>query len=188
MGAELTDPLKSCCCANTMKLTLESGGNTDYTFEDRFNSNIDFIVRIQARMRAKLYSIRYKKRRDDRRKKSSHFKAQDQMETLSRYDTISISLFYEQNEADLERELFVGTYNYKTTGASYEGQWLGGFRHGRGIMKFADGATYEGQWFLGRAHGKGKFTHVQGETYEGDWVDDMRHGKGLSIHVNQFRY
>ena len=42
-------------------------------------------------------------------------------------------------------------YVYKTTGSKYSGEWLGGFRHGFGIMQWPDGAKYEGQWELGRA-------------------------------------
>ena len=34
-------------------------------------------------------------------------------------------------------------YGYKD-GAEYDGQWLGGFRHGKGIMKWPDGALYNG--------------------------------------------
>ena len=51
------------------------------------------------------------------------------------------------------------SFRYVGTGAKYEGQWLGGFRHGKGRMKFADGAVYEGDWYLGHALGEGKFTH-----------------------------
>jgi hypothetical protein len=42
---------------------------------------------------------------------------------------------------------------YKCSGAKYLGEWLGGFRHGKGIMQWTDGARYEGQWNLGRACG-----------------------------------
>ena len=35
--------------------------------------------------------------------------------------------------------------NYKfKNGAVYNGEWLGGFRHGKGQMKWPDGAMYEG--------------------------------------------
>ena len=57
-------------------------------------------------------------------------------------------------------------YNY-TSGASYMGQWCGGFRHGHGFMKWPDGATYEGQWSWNHACGKGKFRHTSGDIYEG---------------------
>ncbi len=62
------------------------------------------------------------------------------------------------------------TYSRQVTyknGATYKGQWLGGFRHGQGTMVWADGAKYEGEWNYGQAFGHGKFTHVDGDTYEG---------------------
>jgi hypothetical protein len=58
-------------------------------------------------------------------------------------------------------------HKYKCSGATYKGEWLGGFRHGRGTMRWSDGAVYEGEWYLGRSWGKGKFTHTKGEIYEG---------------------
>lgn len=42
-------------------------------------------------------------------------------------------------------------YQYKCSGAKYYGEWLGGFRHGKGVMQWADGARYEGEWNLGKA-------------------------------------
>jgi MORN repeat len=35
------------------------------------------------------------------------------------------------------------TYTFKT-GAKYTGQWVGGYRDGKGIQVWADGARYEG--------------------------------------------
>lgn len=60
-------------------------------------------------------------------------------------------------------------YTYKSTGSKYIGEWKGGFRHGRGVMQWADGAYYDGEWELGRAQGKGVFTHSKGEVYDGYW-------------------
>lgn len=37
------------------------------------------------------------------------------------------------------------TYKYKN-GAIYDGEWSGGFRHGRGVMTWPDGAVYSGEW------------------------------------------
>ena len=44
-------------------------------------------------------------------------------------------------------------YIYECSGAKYEGEWLGGFRHGRGTMTWSDGATFVGDWVLGRVVG-----------------------------------
>ncbi len=41
-------------------------------------------------------------------------------------------------------------YLYQS-GAKYNGEWEGGFRHGKGVMQWPDGAKYEGQWVLGHA-------------------------------------
>ncbi len=42
-------------------------------------------------------------------------------------------------------KLIIKTYKYKN-GAVFNGEWLGGFRHGKGTMKWPDGAMYEGEW------------------------------------------
>ena len=57
---------------------------------------------------------------------------------------------------------------YKNGGV-YEGQWLGGFRHGQGKMTWSDSASYEGNWEYGKPKGFGRFTHIDGEVFEGEW-------------------
>lgn len=47
-------------------------------------------------------------------------------------------------------------YTYKS-GAMYDGEWKGGFRHGFGKMRWKDGAEYIGQWRFGEPSIKGKF-------------------------------
>jgi hypothetical protein len=37
-------------------------------------------------------------------------------------------------------------HEYVCTGAVYEGEWLGGLRHGQGTITWKDGAKYEGAW------------------------------------------
>ena len=64
---------------------------------------------------------------------------------------IELHLLSYANEAELIEQLTTTTYRYRTSGATYNGQWLGGFRHGHGIMQFRDGATYEGNWYLGHS-------------------------------------
>lgn len=41
------------------------------------------------------------------------------------------------------KKLLTKMYKYKS-GAVYSGEWLGGFRHGQGTMKWPDGGVYEG--------------------------------------------
>ena len=164
MGAEITDPMRACCCAAQQKIgdAATIGSNTMYTTDDYMSSNIEWIIRIQAFLKGKFYRMRYLKRRDERRKKSTHFLIQDQLETISKRRVVPLHILFDSNEAELEQALTTPLvpHTYRTSGAVYDGQWLGGFRHGRGIMRFRDGATYEGTWYLGRAHGYGKFTHV----------------------------
>ena len=107
---------------------------------------------------------------------------------MSKLRLVELDLLFDENEAILVGQLVKKAHKYRTSGAIYEGQWFGGFRHGQGMMRFRDGSIYEGSWYLGRAHGHGKFTQIKGETYEGDWANDMQHGKGLSSHVNNFQY
>jgi len=61
-----------------------------------------------------------------------------------------------------------GLYRYNN-GATYEGQWLGGFRHGHGLMSWPDGAKYEGSWSYGSPVRMGKFVLPTGETFSGQW-------------------
>ena len=62
---------------------------------------MDWIIKIQAAWRGKFYRMRYIKRRDERRKKSTHFLVQDQLETLSKRKVIELRLFFDCNEAEL---------------------------------------------------------------------------------------
>lgn len=63
-----------------------------------------------------------------------------------------------------------------SNGATYKGEWRGGFRDGKGKMTWPDGASYEGDWELGKANGKGKFIHTDGDMYEGEWRNDRAFG------------
>ena len=60
-------------------------------------------------------------------------------------------------------------YTFKS-GATYVGEWRGGFRDGYGEQKWQDGASYFGEWKENRANGQGKFIHVDGDIYEGNWI------------------
>ena len=189
MGQEL-DPFRACCCANVAKIdNVQSGGsNTTYEYGEYGGVNSNWIIKIQATWRSKLQRMKYLKTREESRKNSKQFLIGDTMETVSKREVIMIDLLRYSSEAELQEQLEVRVHRYRTSGATYDGQWLGGLRHGRGVMSFKDGTTYEGTWYLGYAHGYGKFTQVKGETYEGEWAYNMYHGKGMSTHVNFFVY
>ena len=103
MGAEFTDPLKNCCCAKPSFTEAPTiGSNTSYQFDEYMQSNSLWIIRIQAVWRGKVARMRYYKRRDERRKKSTHFLTQDQLETINRRRVIELRLLFDMNEAELE--------------------------------------------------------------------------------------
>lgn len=52
-------------------------------------------------------------------------------------ETVSKTNKFEPKAKIIEKE-----YIYKCSGARYIGTWLGGFRHGKGTMKWKDGAIY----------------------------------------------
>ena len=54
-------------------------------------------------------------------------------------ETVSKNRPYDPNARREKRE----TYEFKT-GATYDGEWIGGFRDGYGFQKWPDGAIYEG--------------------------------------------
>ena len=80
----------------------------------------------------------------------------------------------------LNSEMVKRSYSYKS-GASYSGQWIGGFRHGKGIMIWSDGSEFIGEWNFGIPAGYGKFIHHDGEFYEGNWTNPyITHNKNIS--------
>jgi hypothetical protein len=64
-------------------------------------------------------------------------------------------------------------------GSVYEGEWRGGRRHGRGVMRGPDGGTYAGEWADGRKHGDGKYKWASGAEYEGRFMEGMKEGLGV---------
>ncbi|XP_069471605.1 alsin isoform X2 [Ambystoma mexicanum] len=91
--------------------------------------------------------------------------------------------------------------------AIYEGRWLSGKPHGKGILKWPDGRMYTGMfrngledgfgeyrmpnkildktdhyvgnWKEGKMCGHGVYSYATGEVYEGCFQENMRHGHGL---------
>mmetsp|Transcript_755 Transcript_755/g.1371 ORF Transcript_755/g.1371 Transcript_755/m.1371 type:complete len:1046 (-) Transcript_755:81-3218(-) len=58
------------------------------------------------------------------------------------------------------------------TNNSYEGQWVGGVRHGTGQFSYASGSTYQGQWDRNMKHGEGRYTYEDGSAYNSLFVGD----------------
>ena len=62
------------------------------------------------------------------------------------------------------------TASYKySNGGVYTGEWLGGFRHGTGVMTWPDKCVYSGAWSYGYPCGHGKFTYIDKDVFEGVW-------------------
>ena len=68
-----------------------------------------------------------------------YFQDADYYETLQPANVIDLSILYQEAPV-LARK----THVYKKTQATYDGEWLGGFRHGSGTMIFSDGTSYTG--------------------------------------------
>ena len=71
-----------------------------------------------------------------------------------------------------------GTFNQNQGAVIYEGQWLKGFRHGKGILKHKSGTCYTGDFENGKKKGKGKIVYDNDNYYEGDWDKDQKNGFG----------
>ncbi|XP_034510858.1 alsin isoform X4 [Ailuropoda melanoleuca] len=91
--------------------------------------------------------------------------------------------------------------------ATYDGRWLSGKPHGRGVLKWPDGKMYSGMfrngledgygeyripnkalnkedhyvghWKEGKMCGQGVYSYASGEVFEGCFQDNVRHGHGL---------
>ncbi|XP_066431522.1 alsin isoform X2 [Eleutherodactylus coqui] len=91
--------------------------------------------------------------------------------------------------------------------AAYEGRWISGKPHGRGVLSWPDGRLYTGEfrngledgygeyvipnkalkkndrylghWKDGKMCGQGTYWYANGEVYEGCFQDNTRHGHGL---------
>ncbi len=102
---------------------------------------------------------------------------------LEKYRVKQNYFSYEEIEETLstrkirDSEITEKSFTYKT-GAIYSGQWLGGFRHGRGLMKWPDGTYYEGEWNLGYAEGKGMLVYMNGDYMKGDYMYNKLNGYG----------
>ncbi|XP_077427017.1 alsin isoform X2 [Vanacampus margaritifer] len=91
--------------------------------------------------------------------------------------------------------------------ATYDGRWLAGKPHGRGVIKWPDGRIYtgslkngqedgfgelvapnktlnkndryQGYWKDGKMHGVGTYSYASAEVYDGSYQEGLRHGHGM---------
>ncbi|CAK6972793.1 ankyrin repeat and MYND domain-containing protein 1 [Scomber scombrus] len=68
-----------------------------------------------------------------------------------------------------------GSHNNGVTGARVGGER----REGVGVQEWPDGSKYEGEFVNGFKHGRGRYTWKNGEYYEGSFYKDYRHGDGV---------
>jgi hypothetical protein len=67
----------------------------------------------------------------------------------------------------------------KPSGATYEGQWLQGLKHGMGVQMYPDGGRYEGEFAKGFEHGQGKKSYADGSVFEGRFRFGRKDGPGV---------
>ena len=93
---------------------------------------------------------------------------------ITLFDFIEIGAFFGGAE---EAKLETRTHTY-STGAVYEGEWIGDKRHGKGKMTWKDGSFYEGEWKENEANGEGTMHYSTGDSFKGIWVRNKANGYG----------
>lgn len=73
-------------------------------------------------------------------------------------------------------------------GKSYQGNFLKGMRHGKGVIKYPDGAMYDGEWKDDLRDGYGKYIYADGTSFQGEWKRGCRHGKGICVYSDGNTY
>ena len=100
----------------------------------------------------------------------------------------------------------VDTYFIQSKNVHYQGNWMGGLPHGRGIAIYPDGsyyyglfdegeavdpngclilpngAEYEGNIVNSKIEGRGILKHKLGYCYEGEWKNSRPHGEGVETY------
>ena len=59
----------------------------------------------------------------------------------------------------------------------YEGEFLGGVRHGQGTQYNSDGSVFQGQFEFGYPQGFGVMQRPNGDRIEGEFQNGHPHGK-----------
>mmetsp|Transcript_51429 Transcript_51429/g.65851 ORF Transcript_51429/g.65851 Transcript_51429/m.65851 type:complete len:564 (-) Transcript_51429:142-1833(-) len=72
-----------------------------------------------------------------------------------------------------------GKFTYAYGRGWYEGGYLAGLKHGRGVRIFSNNNRYDGEFVNGLLHGDGIMECANGEVYMGAWERGQRHGRGV---------
>ncbi|KAG7342649.1 2-isopropylmalate synthase [Nitzschia inconspicua] len=67
-------------------------------------------------------------------------------------------------------------------GHTYEGGFFDNYKHGLGVLQYADGRVYDGIFAFGKLEGKGHLEYPDGTKYWGHWTSDgIEHGRGKKV-------
>ncbi|GMP39260.1 hypothetical protein CsSME_00010167 [Camellia sinensis var. sinensis] len=64
------------------------------------------------------------------------------------------------------------------SGATYEGDFSGGYLHGCGTFTSCDGSVYRGAWRMNVQHGFGRKEYPNSDLYNGLWKEGLYEGRG----------
>lgn len=70
----------------------------------------------------------------------------------------------------------------------YAGHFVGGLRHGKGVMLFTDGTVYKGEWEKNAPNGFGQEFYPDGSSYKGRFHKDSRQGAGTYVTADKAAY
>ena len=101
----------------------------------------------------------------------------------SYYQTFDPSLNIKKEDGPYDQYGFLnGEISISYDGNIYEGNFLNGFFHEEGAIRYADGDIYNGKWKEGLFHGKGIMIYADGRVYDGNWDNDNKNGQGTMIY------
>jgi len=81
-----------------------------------------------------------------------------------------------------------GFGRYSHRGNTYEGQWKGDEKNGKGTEVWPDGSCYVGDFTANLRHGIGRYKTGVGAVYDGHFEEDKMHGYGHYTFVDGHTY